>query len=382
MTKRSGTEKINDWLEKKWVAPSFAGWVLGGIAVCFFGAATNTMAGWLYVLSGVIFAILGLGAVIPRRSLKQLQVLRVPIEPVSAGEQLMIELEIENPTSKPKTLLHVKDYIPSVLSEPITTAIETIPPYSKYNWVCYPTAKKRGIYRWHELELRTGTPLGVFWCSRKREIPIRAIVYPQVLILSNCPLIDSIGEEDNIKMQSDRLYLAATEGITKTLRQYRFGDPTRLIHWRSSARFGDLKVRELEIVTGGEEVVICLDSAPSWEEEKFEQAVIAAASLYFYASRAQLNVKLWTARTGLVHGNRVVLETLADVFSGEDNPQATLPSLPLVWLTQNPSTLDTLPPGSRWLLFPESNQPVVNPNLRGLVIDAQESLQMQLQKPL
>ncbi|MBR8828651.1 MAG: DUF58 domain-containing protein [Gomphosphaeria aponina SAG 52.96 = DSM 107014] len=375
------TNKFSHWLEKKWVAPSFAGWLLGVIAICFFGAATNTMAGWLYVISGVILAILGLGAVIPMRSLKPLKLRRLPIEPVSAGEQLIIELEIENPTPKPKTLIHIKDCLPSGLSQPTTTAIETIPPQSKHRWTYYPTAQKRGIYHWHELELRTGTPLGVCWCRRTREIPTKAIVYPTVLPLTHCPLIDSIGEEDSTKLQSDRLYLAATEGITKTLRQYRFGDPTRLIHWRTSARFGDLQVRELEIITGGQEVILCLDSAPSWEEEAFELAVIAAASLYFYASRAQLNVKLWTAGAGLLHGNRVVLETLAAVFPGEDNV-AQPPSLPLIWLTQNPSTIDSLPPGSRWLLFPQTKQPVINPNLRGLVINSEQSLQLQLQKLL
>ena len=32
---------------------------------CFFGAAINTMAGWLYVISGVSFALLAVAAVLP-----------------------------------------------------------------------------------------------------------------------------------------------------------------------------------------------------------------------------------------------------------------------------------------------------------------------------
>jgi uncharacterized protein (DUF58 family) len=52
----------------------------------------------------------------------------------------------------------------------------------------------------------------------------------------------------------------ATEGITRSLRPYRWGDPTRLIHWRTSARYGELRVRELEKVTTDQEVLIGLDT--------------------------------------------------------------------------------------------------------------------------
>jgi len=36
------------------------------------------------------------------------------IEPVSVGDQLTIELEVENQTTQPKTLLQIQDLIPSV----------------------------------------------------------------------------------------------------------------------------------------------------------------------------------------------------------------------------------------------------------------------------
>jgi hypothetical protein len=45
-------------------------------------------------------------------------------------------------------------------------------------------------------------------------------------------------------------YKNATEGITRALRPYRWGDPIRLVHWRTSARFGDLRIRELEVTLG------------------------------------------------------------------------------------------------------------------------------------
>jgi uncharacterized protein (DUF58 family) len=377
--------KISTWLETHWVAPAYSGWILIGIGLSFFGAATNTMAGWLYVLSGMILAILGLNAAVALRTVKKLTIERFPIAPVSAGDRLSVELVIKNPTKEAKTLLQIIERLPFSLSPSITTAIETIPPNDSYHWVYYLPTQKRGVYYWQELHLRTAAPLGVFYCRRSRHLPTKAIVYPQVLPLKHCPLVDSIGREESAKWQSDRLYQAATEGITKALRPYRFGDPIRLIHWRTSARLGELQVRELEVMTGGQEVIICLDNSPLWPEDYFEDAVTAAASLYFYARRCQLNVKLWTADTGLIQGSRVVLETLAGVEYGKDTTATYFPALPVIWISADTAYFEALSSGSRWLLFPPAAGQIprhLNTSLPGIIFAPQESLESQLQKPL
>ncbi len=377
--------RINDWLETHWVTPAYAGCLLGAIALCFFGAATNTMAGWLYVMSGIIFALLVLAAVLCARSLKSIEIRRRPIAPVSAGDSLAIELEIENQAPKPKTLLQVRDILQSELGLPILTPVESIAPESVHHWVYYHPTQKRGVYRWHEVQLRTGTPLGLFWCRRSWNAPAKAIIYPTVLPLTHCPLVDEMGREDSAQFYSDRRSHSATEDLTRGLRPYRVGDPIRLIHWRISARYGELQVRELEVFTGSQEIIICLESSSPWHFEAFEQAVIAAASMYCYASRHKLNVKLWTPRTGLVQSNQVVLETLAEAQAGEDAEVQAPSNLPLIWLTQNPASLDTLPIGSRWALWPSASSDSAIPANRsylGLVIEPTQPLQSQLQQPL
>jgi uncharacterized protein (DUF58 family) len=373
---------INNWLETRWVTPSYGGLILAGIALCFFGAASNTMAGWLYAMSGAIFALLVLGAILPARSLSRLKIRRLPIAPVSAGDRLALELEIENPTPKAKTLLQIGDRFPTALapSEPI--AIEVIPPQTVRRLLYTPKTERRGVYRWSEVQLRTATPLGLFWCRRAHSVPGRAIVYPTVLPLKRCPLVDTLGREESLQAISDRRYQAANEGITRTLRPYRQGDPTRLIHWRTSARLGEFQVRELEIVTGGQEILICLDTAATWPSEDFERAVIAAASLYFYASRCQMTVKLWTASTGLLHGDRAVLEALAATQSVEPPTAGELPPCPLIWLAPNSQHFPTLPLGSRWLLFSDSASAGATTHLPGLVVNPARALAGQLQSSL
>jgi uncharacterized protein (DUF58 family) len=368
--------RLIDWLERRWVAPAYAGWLLAGIGFCFFAAATNTMAGWLYAISGMIFALLLLAAILPKRSLLELQVSRKAIAPVTMGDVLSIEITIHNPTKAPKTLLEVKDLLPHVISKPVSLPVEAIAARSDFHWTYELPTNRRGAYHWQEVQIRTAAPLGLFWCRRSHNAPATAIVYPTILPLKSCPLIDKLGQADNTLIPSLSPYAQlATEGVSRGLRPYRYGDPTRLIHWRTSARYGEFKVRELEVFHGSQEVTICLDSGGKWSENEFEQAAIAAASLYFYANRCQLQVKLWTAATGLVWGDRTVLETLARVNFNEEATAEVPKNTPVIWLTNSSDAIANLPAGSAWVLWGLS----AISNCPGITIEPEVSLSAQLQ---
>jgi len=382
---------IINYLETRACAPAYSGWVLAGMAICFFGAAINTMAGWLYVISGLSCAILGVAAILPARSLSGLTVSRSLIEPVTVGEDLRVELKITNTSQKTVSLLKIEDILPLLLKnkldkKPIEHTIDRIAPQNNYHWEYYYSTQHRGIYRWQRVELKSGAPFGLFWSRRDRNCKATAVIYPQILPLVNCPLIDEIGQDESRRSNyQGNPNGAATEGLIRSLRPYRTGDPIRLVHWRTSARYGELRVRELETITGGEDVAIALDSAAQWDEENFEQAVITAVSLFFYAQRQQMNVQLWTSATGLVKGeNRRILEALAATSPLEDAVTTEVPKIPLIWLTENPTTLASLPNGSRWALWqnPASSQSrqIISKDAPGLIINQEEQLQIQLQK--
>ena len=383
-------KRLADWLEDHWVTPAYSGWLLGALTLFFFVSATNTLAGWLYVISGISFALLAIAAFLPERMLRGVQIQRSAIAPVTVGEQLSVELVLANVTNQPKTLIQVLDQLPFVLAPPTSVAIETIAPYSSYHWVYHQTVERRGIYRWQTVNLRTAAPLGLFWCRRSHTAAAIAVVYPTVLPLTQCPLIDAIGRDKSLQLTHDRHPQSTNDGLTRSLRPYRWGDPIRFVHWRTSARYGDLRVRELETFISGQELMLCLDSAMHWQRvpvnaspnEPFEQAVIAVASLYFYAVRRNLNVGVWTAGTGLVRGSQAVLETLAAVQPGEAVRAESLPDVPLLWLTQNPIGLTTLPSGSRWLLWATSHPELTVMNSPGRLIKPDQPLQLQLQEAL
>jgi uncharacterized protein (DUF58 family) len=373
--------RATKWLETNWVTPAYAGWLLMVLTICFFGAATNTMAGWLYVLSGVGIALLGVGAILPARSIQALTVSRSPILPVTAGADLEISLTIHNPTSQIHTLFQVQDLTPLSRKNPPQTTVEQVLAGSTYQWVYHQPTEQRGVYQWGKVALRSGAPIGLFWCQRYRPAAAIAYVYPQVLKLDRCPLLDGLASDRSTNRQSSSRNLeAANEGITRSLRPYRYGDSMRMIHWRTSARYGEFQVRELEIDRGGQDVIIYLDSGSDWDAADFEQAVIAACTLYFYASKSpNLNVKLWTHGTGLISGDRQVLETLAAVQPDETTAGEINSTTPMVLLTNKPGVVDTLTSGSRWILWTHERFTPTAQSV-GIAIDRDLPLQQQLNR--
>jgi uncharacterized protein (DUF58 family) len=376
--------RTTEWLETRWVNPSYSGWLLSCLAIFLFVAATNTMAGWLYVMSGVMLSLLLVAAILSYRNLKSLQVRRSSIEPITVGEPIEISLSLMNASPEPKGLLQIYDRLPPELGSQLPQTIETVPAQGRHTLTYSIPTTRRGIYRWQNVEVRTAAPFGLFWRRRSWPERISAIVYPQILPLKRCPILDEMGRDRSLQVLDNRRSQASNEGMTRSLRPYRWGDPMRMIHWSTSARHGELRVREMERMTSGREVVICLDSSAIWEREAFEAAVTTATSLYFYAVKQQLNVCLWTAHTGKLRGAQQVLQTLAGVMPGQATPIEQPPQEPLIWLTQNLNSLNDLPNGSRWLLW-QDNPVVLNLslNLKGMVINATEQpLEHQLQKPM
>ncbi len=377
-------KRLNRWLENHWVTPAFAALLLGSLALFFFAAAVNSMSGWLYVITGVIIALLFVGAITPVRVLRGLVIQRLPLRPVSVGDSFSLELQVINPSQTPRVLLTLQDHLPTGLvseSRLPTQAIAELAPQASQRCRFKITPQKRGIYHWEQVTLRTAAPLGLFWCRRAWSVPGTAIVYPIVLNLKACPLLDQLGQDTSQKWVDRQYQLQlATEGLTRSLRPYRWGDALRLVHWRTSARYGELRVRELDALSGGTAVILGLDVSGAWIPDEFEQAVMAIAAIYFYARKQNIPVQLWLGRTELLVSEMAILRALAGVM-----PQAwsSLPPThnPLLWFTTNPTSIAGLPLGSGWCLWPGEQGTLglargVGP---GCVIQPDDPLQPQLE---
>jgi uncharacterized protein (DUF58 family) len=375
------------WLETHAAVPAYGGWVLIGLTFCFWLAATNTMAGWLYVLSGLGVALLLVSAIMPMQMLKGLEIRRSPLSPVHVGDPLFVEIHIRNRTTQAKGLLMAQDQVPQGLGEQAEVVIEAIAPQSKYLWQYSLIPEGRGLYQWQTITLRSGAPLGLFWSRRIQNVTAQVLVYPRILPLSRCPLLNEIGPSPQQLFQQMPLSRPGSEGSTRSLRPYRAGDPMRMVHWRSSARFNALRVRELEVMGGGYTFIIALDTQGNWHPDAFEQAVMAAAALVNYATQRQHAPQLWTLERGLVHGTQQILEVLAQIEPQPTKGEHALEQA-VIWLTTHPESLSTLPPGSRYVLWNQiasgalSDARVPKSQHLGLSIDSDVPLQIQIQNPL
>lgn len=356
-------QSIFHWLESNWVVPAYPGWVLSGLVLFFFGAATNTMAGWLYVMSGVILALLVIAASLPPRILKLLSVKRHPISPTMAGTPLAIQVTVQNASHQSRELLQIQDQLPASLSYLARTVIEYLETRDSFEWNYQIPQAPRGIYQWSGFQFRTAAPVGLFWCQREQHAPAKAVVYPMILPLEQCPLLDQLGQETHTQRFSQQHAQQANEGLTRALRPYRWGDPTRLIHWRTSARYGELRVRELEVLSSSPSVMIAIDTAIDWQPESFEQAAIAAISLYDYACRQNMTAGIWTAEYGALYSKSAIYEALAAIAPHQGSPQAVPNASSVIWLTQFPSRLDHVSRDSYWLLWAPPTQPPSNSEL-------------------
>jgi len=101
---------------------------------------------------------------------------------------------------------------------------------------------RRGLFSQVRVELRTSWPIGVF--LRRRVLVVRL---PRVLHAAPRPLAMPYLRAAVSQAASATSPTAGAGGDTaRTVRPYVAGDPRRLVHWPTTARTGELAVRELE----------------------------------------------------------------------------------------------------------------------------------------
>jgi uncharacterized protein (DUF58 family) len=153
-----------------------------------------------------------------------------------------------------------------------------------------PTAR-RGLVRIGPLEISRRDPLGLVGALRRYGDTAMVWVRPRIHAIGAVP----IGLSRSMDGRVDRVPHGS---ITfAALREYVIGDDLRHVHWRTSARVGELMVRE-HVDTSLPRIVILLDDRiPAHDrdaagESTFEAACEAAASVLVAAVNADVHVEL------------------------------------------------------------------------------------------
>jgi uncharacterized protein (DUF58 family) len=152
-----------------------------------------------------------------------------------------------------------------------------------------PTAR-RGIYTIGPLTLSVHDAFGVVETALTLAGEDRFVVYPKVEDV--LPLPGAASREARMgSMQASRVPVGLD---FFGLREYEVGDDLRRVHWRSTARTGELMLRQDEMPWESRSTIL-LDTRPSTHTgESFERAVEIAASLATAMCRGRRQVRFVT----------------------------------------------------------------------------------------
>jgi uncharacterized protein (DUF58 family) len=168
----------------------------------------------------------------------------------------------------------------------------------------------RGIFPVGPLTIRRGDPLGLLLRGADEDDRSRLIVHPATHTVNPFP------SGVNRDLDGTPSGESSDSGIAFSgLREYVPGDDLRLIHWRSSARVGELMVR-YNVDNQQPRTAVILDTrAGLHDRQSFEDAIRAAASVVMAAMSRRFP---FTVRTtcGQLADDRMSKTAVMDMFSG------------------------------------------------------------------
>jgi len=245
------------------------------------------------------------------------------------GSNARVILRLQNLSRLPTGTLLLEDRLPYALGSRPRVVLERLGAHQASSVAYTVRADVRGRYPIGPLVVRLTDPFGL--CELTRSFPSvdRLTVIPQVQPL---PTVRLAGEYAGTGDSRARSVAVHGEDDAAT-REYRRGDDLRRVHWRSTARTGELMVRREEQPWESRATVVLDTRVFAHRGEgptaSFEWAVSATASIAMHLRHAGYKLRLVTG-SGIdidaaeSAGEGVILDTLADVKLAQNGDIALL----------------------------------------------------------
>jgi uncharacterized protein (DUF58 family) len=322
------------------------------VVLAFFAISS----GWkvLYVLTYVLLTLFVLSWLWARYSLRQLVFRRTTASGrVQVGEIFDERLMLDNLSVMPKLWVQIADA--STLPGHRAGYVASMGGRKRAMWRARTTCRRRGRFLLGPVSATSGDPFGLF----RRRIALSSaqdlLVLPRILPIGSFALFTG-GLPG--RGRSSRRALQTTTNAT-TIREYATGDALSRIHWRSTAHYNKLMVKEFDL-DPAVDVWIFLDLHESvqggeGEHSTEEYGVTIAATVASYLLRQDLSVGmvvngLRREFLSLDRGDRQierVLELLAVVTKGAGPELKEVLSLDAFHLGRNTAAVVITPSGSR-----------------------------------
>ncbi|WP_329313242.1 MULTISPECIES: DUF58 domain-containing protein [unclassified Streptomyces] len=229
---------------------------------------------------------------------RRLTPMRVP-----AGSEARVQLRMENVSRLPTGLLMLQDRVPYVLGPRPRFVLDRVEPGGRREVSYRVRSDLRGRYPLGPLQLRLTDPFGLVELTRSFSTYDTLTVIPRTEALAPVRLT---GETSGYGDGSRRsLALAGDDDVIP--RTYRRGDDLRRVHWRSTARYGELMVRREEQPQRSRATVLLDTRGAAFEgagpDSAFEWAVSGAASALAHLLEQGFSVRLLTDTGTSVSGD-------------------------------------------------------------------------------
>jgi uncharacterized protein (DUF58 family) len=213
--------------------------VLAGILVI---AAFSTGEPFLFYLVYLGVLVVGGSYVLTRLGLADLEA-GYAVNQLSGhvGDRIRVTYTLRNTSRIPKPWLEVHN--PTSLPAGLPGRALSLGRSTEQSWLIRTPLTRRGHFRIEPLQIRTGDPFGFFESSASVGSGINVTVYPRLEPVPQWRLPAS--NLDGSHAMQERT-LQATP-LATTVRPWAPGDAFNRIHWKSTARHGDIQVKEFDL---------------------------------------------------------------------------------------------------------------------------------------
>jgi len=157
------------------------------------------------------------------------------------GEVLRATYTLRSASRIPKLWLEVHN--PSTLPVPLPGRAISLGPHGERSWIAKVPLGRRGHFRVDPLQIRTGDPFGFFEASASVGHSLTLVVYPRLEPIPRWRLQATSLEGS----RSTPVRTQQTTPLATSVRPYAPGDGFNRIHWPSTARTGDIQVKEFDL---------------------------------------------------------------------------------------------------------------------------------------
>ncbi|MFF3321864.1 DUF58 domain-containing protein [Streptomyces sp. NPDC002889] len=213
---------------------------------------------------------------------------------VPAAAEARVHLRMDNISRMPTGLLMLQDHVPYVLGPRPRFVLDRVEAGGRREVSYRVRSDLRGRYPLGPLQLRLSDPFGMCELTRSFSAYDTLTVIPRT---EDLPAVSLSGEASGYGDGRQRsLALAGDDDIIP--RAYRHGDDLRRVHWRSTARYGELMVRREEQPQRARCTVLLDTRGTAYQgagpDSAFEWAVSGAASALIHLLERGFAVRLLT----------------------------------------------------------------------------------------